>query len=131
MGPVVLHFKVQMKLGKPVPGNWKSLEIGISLSGNTYLSSKKLEIQCDLLGRYSLLQPFWHVSCAMALVTSSRCFFPKVWWGLCVCLCMESCAPWFSLSSIPISWNLSFQTATGFLPSRGVSSFKLPNLLKL
>jgi hypothetical protein len=42
MGSIVLHFKVQMKLGEPVPGNWKSLEIGISLSGNSYLSSKKL-----------------------------------------------------------------------------------------
>lgn len=43
MGSVVLHLKVQMKLGKPVPGNWKSLKIRISLSGNPYLSSKKLK----------------------------------------------------------------------------------------
>jgi hypothetical protein len=45
-----------MKLGKPVPGNWKSLEIGISLSGNPYLSSKKLEIQCDLPGSLTCLE---------------------------------------------------------------------------
>jgi hypothetical protein len=56
MGSIVLHFKVQMKLGKPVPGNWKSLEIGISLSGNSYLSSKKLEIQCDLPGSLTCLE---------------------------------------------------------------------------
>ncbi len=114
-----------------IPGDrnfpiWKFLSLFQETGNPVWLAWKS-----DLLGRYSLLQPFWHVSCALALVTSSRCFFPKVWLGLCVCLCMESCAPWFSLPSILISSNLSFQTATGFLPSRGVSSFKLPNLLKL